>query len=239
MDVIITRHGTTSTWSFPIMNFLTEAGRGPLWTLSPCPSRALYLSLLKSHFIYFCSYSTLSRAHTILQSFPSRRSSDLLVELRQIPTPCFLDIFQEFKCRSLRPGIISPVVGVRLTRLTHGHRNSAAKCDVQMVIPQDDFFVRVEPGPTLDTVAVSVRSLIPYPVEVRLKRFRLERNLDSSGYDKHEGLYREKIRFPCRIGTNSNPLFLRSFSRIQMSQSSSGHNISCCRSPIDAFDTWT
>src|SRR5262245_13896331 len=140
MDVIITRHGTTSTWSFPIMNFLTEAGRGPLWTLSPCPSRALYLSLLKSHFIYFCSYSTLSRAHTILQSFPSRRSSDLLVELRQIPTPCFLGLFQEFKCRSLRPGIISPVVGVRLTRLTHGRDHNSSRYYVHMVVPHHEFF---------------------------------------------------------------------------------------------------
>src|SRR5262245_26801447 len=104
-----------------------------------------------------------------------------------------------------------------------------------MVIPQDEFFVWVGQGPTLDTVAVSVRSLIPYPVEVRLKRFRLERNPDSSGYDKHEGLFRKKIHFPCRIEANSNPFFLRSFSRIQKSQSSSGHNISCCRSPSDAF----
>src|SRR5262245_11249077 len=108
-----------------------------------------------------------------------------------------------------------------------------------MVIPQDEFFVRVGPGPTLDTVVVSVRSLIPYPVEVRLKRFRLESNPDSSGYNKHKGLFGKKIRFPCRIEANSNPLFFRPFSRIQMSQSSSGHNISCCRSPIGAFDTWT
>src|SRR5262245_10420434 len=108
-----------------------------------------------------------------------------------------------------------------------------------MVIPQDEFFVWVGPGPTLDTVAVSFRSLIPYPVEVRLKRFRLKRNPDSSGYNKDEGLFRKKSRFPCRIEASSNPLFFRPFSRIQMSQSSSGHNISCCRSPIDAFDTWT
>src|SRR5262245_43470575 len=108
-----------------------------------------------------------------------------------------------------------------------------------MVIPQYKFFIRVEPGPTLDTVAVSVQTLIPYPVEVRLKRFRLERNPDSSGYDKHEGLFRKKFRFPCEIEANSNPLFFRPFSRIQMSQSSSWHNISCCRSPIDAIDTWT
>src|SRR5262245_48366880 len=108
-----------------------------------------------------------------------------------------------------------------------------------MVIRENEFFVRVGPGTTLDTVAVSVRSLIPYPLEVRLKRFRLERNPDSSGYHKHELLFRKKIHFPCRIEANSNPLFLRPFSRIQMSQSSSGHNISCCRSPIDAIDTWT
>src|SRR5262245_8294213 len=97
-----------------------------------------------------------------------------LVELRQIPTSCFLGLFQEFKCRSLRPGIISPVVGVRLTRLTDGRDPNSSRYDVQMLIPQDKFFVQIEPGPTLDTIAVSVRSLIPYPVEVRLKRFRLE-----------------------------------------------------------------
>src|SRR5262245_8879111 len=162
-----------------------------------------------------------------------------LVELRQIPTPCFLGLFQEFKCRSLRPGIISPVVGVRLTRLTHGRDPNSSRYDVHMVIPQNEIFVQVGLGPTLDTVAVSVRSLIPYPVEVRLKRFQLERNPDSSGYDKHAGLFRKKIRVPCRIEANSNPLFFRPFSRIQMSQSSSGHNISYCKSPIDAFDTWT
>src|SRR5262245_1929476 len=153
--------------------------------------------------------------------------------------PLFLGLLQEFKCRSLRPGIITPVVGVRLTRLTHGRDPNSSGYDVQMVIPQDKFFVRVEPGTTLDTVAVSVQSIIPYPVEVRMKRFWLERNPDSSGYDKHGGLFRKKIRFPCRIEANSNPLFFWPFSRIQMSQSSSGHNISCCRSPIDAFDTWT
>src|SRR5262245_14290437 len=108
-----------------------------------------------------------------------------------------------------------------------------------MVIPQEEFFVRVGPGPTLDTVAVSVRSLVPYRVEDGLKRFRLERNPDSYGYNKHGGHFRKKSRFPCRIEANSNRLFFRPFSRIQMSQSSSGHNISCCRSPIDAFDTWT
>src|SRR5262245_51383863 len=108
-----------------------------------------------------------------------------------------------------------------------------------MVIPQDKFFVRVEPGPTLDTVAVSVRSRIPYPVEVRLKRFRLERNPDSSGYDKHGGLFRKKIRFSCRIEENSNPMFCSPFSRIQMLPSSSEHNIICFRIPIGAFDTWT
>src|SRR5262245_6127746 len=108
-----------------------------------------------------------------------------LVELRQIPTHCFLGLFQEFKCRSLRPGKISPVVGVRLTRLTHGRDPNSSRYDVQMVIPQDKFFVLVGPGHTLDTVAMSVRSLIPYPVELRLKRFRLERNPDSSGYNKH------------------------------------------------------
>src|SRR5262245_29626228 len=108
-----------------------------------------------------------------------------------------------------------------------------------MVSPQDKFFVSVEPRPTLDTVAVSVWSLTPYPVEVRLKRFRLERNPDSSGYDKHKGLFRKKIRFPCQIEANSNPLFFRPFSSIPMSRSSALHNISCCRSWIDAFETWT
>src|SRR5262245_49152757 len=155
-----------------------------------------------------------------------------LVELRQIPTSCFLRLFQEFKSRSLRPGIIFPVVGVRLTRLTHGRDPNSSGYHVHMVIRQDKFFVWVGPGPTLDTVAVSVRSLIPYPVEVRLKRFRLERNPDSSGYNKHHGLFPKKILFPCRIEANSNLLFFRAFSRIQKSQSSSGHNISCCRSPI-------
>src|SRR5262245_38584368 len=108
-----------------------------------------------------------------------------------------------------------------------------------MVIRENEFFVGVGPGPTLDTVAVSVRSLIPYPRSDGRRGVRLERNPDSSGYDKHEGLFCKKIRYPCRIGANSNPLFFGPFSRIQMSQSSSGHNISCCRSPIDAFDTWT
>src|SRR5262245_51923827 len=139
----------------------------------------------------------------------------------------------------MRTGIISPVVGVRLTRLTHGRDPNSSRYDVQMVIPQDEFFVWVGPGPTLDTVAVSVRSLITYPVEVRLKRFRLERNPDSSCYDKHEVPFRNKIRFPCRIESNSNPLFFRPFSITPRRSSDLGHNISCCRSPIDAFDTWT
>src|SRR5262245_19377483 len=108
-----------------------------------------------------------------------------------------------------------------------------------MVIRQDKFFVRVEPGPTLDTVAVSVWSLIPYPVEVRFKRFHVYAIPISSCYDKHEGHFPKKIRFPCRIEANSNPVFFSPFSRIQKSQSSSGHNISCCWSPIDAFDTWS
>src|SRR5262245_59763973 len=130
--------------------------------------------------------------------------------------PLFLGLFQEFKCRSLCPGIISPVVGVRLTRLTHGRDPNSSRYDVHMFIPQAKFFVRVVPYTTLYSAAVSVRSLIPYPVEVRLKRFRLERNHDSSGYDKHEGLFRKKIRFPRRIEANSNHLFFRPFSRIQM-----------------------
>src|SRR5262245_48116617 len=108
-----------------------------------------------------------------------------------------------------------------------------------MVIPQYEFFVQVGPWPTLYTVAVSVRRLIPYPVEVPFIPYTTLFRSDSSGYDKHGGLFRKKIHFPCRIEANSNPLFLRSFSRIQMSQSSSRHNISCCRSPIDAFDTRT
>src|SRR5262245_60667586 len=108
-----------------------------------------------------------------------------LVELRQIQTPCFLGLVQEFECRSLCPGIISPVVGVRLTSWTHGRDPNSSGYDVQMVIPRYKFFLRVALRISLDTVAVSVRSLIPYPVEVQLKRFHLQRNPDSSGYDKH------------------------------------------------------
>src|SRR5262245_31700211 len=239
MDVILTRQGTTSRWSFPKTNFLTGSSRGPLWTLSQCPSGALYLILSKSDSNDFTSNAILTRPATINTEDIFTKKFVFLVELRQIPTPCFLGLFQEFKCRSLRRGIISPVVGVRLTRSTHGRDPNSAGYDVQIVTPPVHFSLRVEPGPTVDTVAVSVRSLIPYPVEVRFKRFWLERNPDSSGYDKHGGHFHKKIRFPCRIEANSNPLFFRPFSRIQMSQSSSGHNISCCRSPIDAFDTWT
>src|SRR5262245_41539070 len=94
------------------------------------------------------------------------KKSVFLVELRKIPTTCFVGLFQEFKCRSLRPGIICPVVGVRLTRLTHGRDPNSSGYDVQMVIRQDKFFVRVEPGPTLATLAVSVQSLIPYTADV-------------------------------------------------------------------------
>src|SRR5262245_22692575 len=108
-----------------------------------------------------------------------------------------------------------------------------------MVISQDKFFVLVEPGTTLDTVAYSLSLMTLFRSEVRLKRFHLERNLDSSGYDKHEGFFPKKIRFPCRIEGNSNPLFFWPCSRIRMPQSSSEHNISCCRSPIDALDTST
>src|SRR5262245_12775907 len=108
-----------------------------------------------------------------------------------------------------------------------------------MVIPQDKFFVRVEPGLTLDTVAVSVPSLIPYPVEVRLKLFHLECNPDSSSHDKHEGLFPKKKIFPCRIEANSNPLFFRPCSRIRLEERCVGNNISCCRSPIDSLDTWS
>src|SRR5262245_43488697 len=108
-----------------------------------------------------------------------------------------------------------------------------------MVIRVNEFLLLPYPTLFLSTVAVSVRSLIPYPVEVRLKRFRLERNPDSSGYNKHIDLFSEEKRFPCQIEANCNTLFFRPFSRIQMSQSSPWHNISCCRSPIDAFDTWT
>src|SRR5262245_30079429 len=239
MDVILTRQGTTSRWSFPKTNFLSWSGQGTLLTLSQCPSAALYLIPYTTLFRSFGSNATLTRPATINTEYFFPKKFVFLVELRQIPTPCFLGLFQEFKCRSLRLGIISPVVGVRLTRLIHGRDPNSSRYDVQMVIPQDKFFVLVGPGHTLDTVAVSIRSLIPYPLHDPLPIFRLERNPDSSGYDKHGVLFPKKIRFPCRIEANSNPLFFRAFSRIQMSQSSSGHNISCCRSPIDAFDTWT
>src|SRR5262245_42370505 len=239
MDVILTRQGTTSRWSLPKQNFLSGSSRGPLWTLSQCPSGALYLILLKSDSNDFGSNATMTRLATINTKDFFPKKFVFLVELRQIPTPCFLGLFQEFKCRSLRREIVSAALGVRLTCSTHGRDPNSTGYDVQMVITQAKFFVRVEPGPTLDTVAVSVRSLIPYPVEVRFKRFWLERNHDSSGYDKHEGLFPKKIHFPCRIEANSNPLFFRPFSRIQMSQSSSGDSICCFRSTIDVFDTWT
>src|SRR5262245_29804916 len=93
---------------------------------------------------------------------------DFLVELRQIPTTCFLGLFQESKCSSLRPGIISPVVGFRLTRLTHGLDPNSSRYDVHTVIPQDKFFLQLEPGPSPYTTLFRSRSLIPYPVEVRL-----------------------------------------------------------------------
>src|SRR5262245_11864197 len=185
MDVILTRQGTTTGWSFPKTNFLFGSGRGPLWTLSQCPSGALYLISFKFDSYDFVSNATLSRPATINTYDFTTLLLSFLVELREIPTPCFLSLFQEFKCRSLRPGIISPVVGVRLTRLTHGRDPNSSRYDDRMVIPQDEFFVRVGPGPTLDTVAVSVRSLIPYLVQVRFIRFRLERNAVSSGYNKH------------------------------------------------------
>src|SRR5262245_45553184 len=196
MDVILTRQSTTSTWSFPKTNFLSGSSRGPLWTLSQCPSGALYLILLKSDLNQFVSNANLTPPATINAEYFFANKFIFLVELRQIPTPCFLGLFQEFQCRSLRPGIISPVVGVRLTRLTNGRDPHSSRYDVHMVIPQNEFFVRVGPGPTLDTVGVSVRILIPYPVEVRFKRFRVERNPDSSGYDKHVGHFHKKIRFP-------------------------------------------
>src|SRR5262245_34202429 len=113
MDVILTRQATTSRWSFAKTNFLSGSSRGPLWTLSQCPSGALYLILLKSDSNDFGSNATMTRPATINTEDIFPKKFVFLVELRQIQTPCFSGLFQEFKSRSLRPGIISPVVGVR------------------------------------------------------------------------------------------------------------------------------
>src|SRR5262245_55634908 len=94
MDVILTHQGTTSTWSFPKTTFLFWSSQGPLWTLSQCPSGALYLILLKSNSSDFISNAILTRPATINTKVFFPKKFVFLVELRQIPNPCFYAFFK-------------------------------------------------------------------------------------------------------------------------------------------------
>src|SRR5262245_14167890 len=86
------------------------AHSGRVWQ---CPSGALYLRVWKSELNDFGTQAIRSASSREREQDMFVTNSVFLVESRHFLTRCFIRLFLDFLCRSLCPGIISPVVGVR------------------------------------------------------------------------------------------------------------------------------